>query len=355
MSLARSRWLRPVRDRLGRALHQVIDRRVADRLGRELPALEARIAAGKAGHVIGPEERLLVDATADVAPALLDTRSGCIFVGANAIVSHGAAILTGTMDVDARGVARAASLPPASRDVVIEAGAWIAARAVVLGPCRIGADAVVAAGAVVTGDVPPSTVVAGVPARVLRELSPTKGLPPAVEVATDVGPLYVPANEPDPGAGSLDPEIVRPLLRSGMTVLDAAAGVGHTTLACAASVAAGGRVVALERRPDRAWLLRANAARYERTHGVAVSVAPHDSATVDVLVEPDATVDVLCIAEDPELEGLADLIARCRPIIVSRPASASDGSAIAFERYEALGYVIDDSAGTSATVVLRPG
>jgi tetrahydrodipicolinate N-acetyltransferase len=34
----------------------------------------------------------------------------------------------------------------------------------------IGADAVVAAGAVVTQDVPPATLVAGVPAKVIRNL-----------------------------------------------------------------------------------------------------------------------------------------------------------------------------------------
>ena len=49
-------------------------------------------------------------------------------------------------------------------------GAWIAAGATVLQGVTVGDDAVVAAGAVVTKDVPPRTVVAGVPARVLREL-----------------------------------------------------------------------------------------------------------------------------------------------------------------------------------------
>ena len=49
-------------------------------------------------------------------------------------------------------------------------GAWLASRVMVLPKVRIGAGAVVAAGAVVTRDVPDHTLVAGVPARVVREL-----------------------------------------------------------------------------------------------------------------------------------------------------------------------------------------
>ena len=45
-----------------------------------------------------------------------------------------------------------------------------ASGAIVLGPCTIGESAVVAAGAVVTGDVPARVVVGGVPARVIREI-----------------------------------------------------------------------------------------------------------------------------------------------------------------------------------------
>lgn len=52
--------------------------------------------------------------------------------------------------------------------VHIEEGAWLGAGATVTQGCRIGKGAVVAAGSVVTHDIPPFAVVTGVPARILR-------------------------------------------------------------------------------------------------------------------------------------------------------------------------------------------
>lgn len=54
--------------------------------------------------------------------------------------------------------------------VHVESRAWVAMAATVLPRLRIGADAIVGAGAVVTRDVPPRTVVAGVPARRLKSI-----------------------------------------------------------------------------------------------------------------------------------------------------------------------------------------
>ena len=59
--------------------------------------------------------------------------------------------------------------PASATPVIIEDDVMIGANAVVLEGVRVGARAVVAAGAVVTEDVPDGMVVAGVPARVIKE------------------------------------------------------------------------------------------------------------------------------------------------------------------------------------------
>jgi acetyltransferase-like isoleucine patch superfamily enzyme len=63
--------------------------------------------------------------------------------------------------------------PHRSLPIVVEDGAWIGSRALVLGGVTIGREAVVAAGSVVTRDVPPHAIVAGVPARVIRIRPPS--------------------------------------------------------------------------------------------------------------------------------------------------------------------------------------
>ena len=52
--------------------------------------------------------------------------------------------------------------------IVVEEGAFIGTGAIILPGVRIGMNAVVAAGAVVRSDVPPDTVVGGVPARPIQ-------------------------------------------------------------------------------------------------------------------------------------------------------------------------------------------
>jgi maltose O-acetyltransferase len=59
---------------------------------------------------------------------------------------------------------------PPSAPVILEKNVWLGARVIVLRGVTIGEGSVVAAGSVVTKDVPPRSVVGGIPARFLRTL-----------------------------------------------------------------------------------------------------------------------------------------------------------------------------------------
>ena len=71
------------------------------------------------------------------------------------------------MDTDSHGIEGRA---PKEAPVRIGDGTWIGARAIILPGVTIGRRCVIAAGAVVSKDVPDDTLVAGNPARVVREL-----------------------------------------------------------------------------------------------------------------------------------------------------------------------------------------
>ncbi len=85
-----------------------------------------------------------------------------VVLGGRATVGKNCHIGAGTV---LAGVIEPASAVP----VVVEDNVVIGANAVVLEGCRVGEGAVVAAGAVVVSDVPPGVVVAGVPARVIKQ------------------------------------------------------------------------------------------------------------------------------------------------------------------------------------------
>jgi acetyltransferase-like isoleucine patch superfamily enzyme len=120
--------------------------------------------------VHGNRARLHIHPSAVVNNALFNVGSGDITVGENAFFGHNVSVLTGTHDISKFGRERMFAIPRSGRDIVIEEGAWVASNAMVLGPCRIGAHAVVGGGSLVMGDVEPYTIVAGSPAKVLRTI-----------------------------------------------------------------------------------------------------------------------------------------------------------------------------------------
>ncbi|MDI2130268.1 acyltransferase [Yinghuangia seranimata] len=67
---------------------------------------------------------------------------------------------------------------PVNDPVEIGSGSWIGAGAIILPGARLGRNVVVAAGSVVRGTVPDHSVVAGVPAKVVRRYDPATGWDP---------------------------------------------------------------------------------------------------------------------------------------------------------------------------------
>ncbi|WP_436698366.1 acyltransferase [Nocardioides sp. BYT-33-1] len=95
----------------------------------------------------------------------LDARGG-IRIGANVNIGSECALQTAKHDADSP------SFADSYGPIEIGDRAWLGERVLVLADVRIGEGAVVAAGSVVARDVPPFTMVAGVPARVVRARNP---------------------------------------------------------------------------------------------------------------------------------------------------------------------------------------
>ena len=128
-------------------------------------------------RLVGPPDRLKIAPEVEVNNAFFNTVSGNIIVEAGAFFGHSVSVLTGYHDPDATGDQRW-HWQDSGRDIIVKRGAWIASNVTILGPCIIGEDSVVAAGALVNKDVPARTIVAGVPAKVIRQIPETTGQPP---------------------------------------------------------------------------------------------------------------------------------------------------------------------------------
>ena len=91
-----------------------------------------------------------------------------ITIGDRVAIGHQVMILTTSHEIGPHDQ-RAAALE--TKPVIIGEGAWLGARCTILPGVNIGAGAIVAAGAVVSRDVPPNTMVAGIPARCIKSLA----------------------------------------------------------------------------------------------------------------------------------------------------------------------------------------
>lgn len=126
------------------------------------------------GFSIGKHSSIFMDCTFDSARGItigdysvinsrcrLDTR-GSITIGKNVSISQEVIILTADHDINSP------DFTGRNRAVVIDDYVWIGTRAMILPGINIGKGAIVAAGAIVTKNVEPFTLVAGVPAKFVK-------------------------------------------------------------------------------------------------------------------------------------------------------------------------------------------
>ena len=134
----------------------------------DLKDINARIEPGaiiREKVQIGNNAVIMMGATINIGAVIGDGTMidmGAI-LGGRAIVGNNCHIGAGTV---LAGVVEPASATP----VIIEDNVLIGANAVVIEGCRVGKGSVVAAGAVVIEDVPAGVVVAGCPARIIKEV-----------------------------------------------------------------------------------------------------------------------------------------------------------------------------------------
>lgn len=92
---------------------------------------------------------------------------GGVTIGDHVLIAGHAVITSLTHEIN---TARLYRQSLAMSHVYIEDNVWIGAGAIILPGVRVGKNSIIGAGAVVTHDVPPNTIVAGVPARVMRQV-----------------------------------------------------------------------------------------------------------------------------------------------------------------------------------------
>ncbi|MHB8201693.1 MAG: sugar O-acetyltransferase [Acidithiobacillus sp.] len=91
---------------------------------------------------------------------------GGLYIADDVMIGPNVSIITSGHPIDPS--QRRASV--VAKPIVIERNVWIAAGATIIGGVTVGENSVVAAGSVVTKNVPPNTLVGGNPAKIIRSI-----------------------------------------------------------------------------------------------------------------------------------------------------------------------------------------
>ena len=97
-----------------------------------------------------------------------------VTIGNNVLIGPNVVISSATHNIDYRIRNKDNHMDIGGAPVVIEDNVWIGANVTVMPGVTIGKHSVIAAGSVVTTDIPPDTMAAGVPAKIIKKLEFTE-------------------------------------------------------------------------------------------------------------------------------------------------------------------------------------
>jgi len=147
-------------------LRAAVYRRLGVRVGPRVAFMHTIDITGSGRN---PYERLSIGADTIISTGVLFNLEGSVTIGRRVEISQFVHIFTSKHAI---GSSKQRFSPAfEALPVVIEDGAWVGTGATILPGVTIGRGSIVSAGSVVNRDVPPNTLVSGVPAVVVKELT----------------------------------------------------------------------------------------------------------------------------------------------------------------------------------------
>ena len=133
-------------------------------------------------HIIGNSGKLIKGKKVVVNNTLFNLSSGSIIIGDFSFFGYNVMVLTGThrfsdgqrlglqelQETDSWG-AENTEVPKEGLDIIIGSGTWICSGATILGGVKIGNNAIISSGSLVTKDVPDYGIFAGVPGKLIGD------------------------------------------------------------------------------------------------------------------------------------------------------------------------------------------
>jgi acetyltransferase-like isoleucine patch superfamily enzyme len=123
-------------------------------------------------YVHGDIKRVKIGNNCSTMNTLFNVISGSVTIGDNTLFTHNCMVLTGIHQFY-EGKLASLHIPPhpevpvQGRDVIIGSGCFIGSGAIILGNVKIGDNVIIAAGSVVTKNIPSNCFAGGVPAKVI--------------------------------------------------------------------------------------------------------------------------------------------------------------------------------------------